>query len=236
MWGNNEIGSINDIEALSSLCQKNNTLFHTDATQVLGKIPIDLKKCLVNFLSCSAHKLHGPKGIGACFIRKTKLGLKTKLTPLLHGGSQENGYRAGTLAVHNIVGFGKACVIARHDINKNVKHLHDLEKKLIYQLKEKLPLIEFNQPAEQKIPGIISITIPGINNELLVNHLAKSGFAVSTGSACSASEPSHVLTAIGATLLKSRSTIRISLDKYSTEQQLTKFSIQLENICNSLMF
>lgn len=234
MWGNNEVGSTNDIAALSSICQKNDILFHTDATQVLGKIPVDLKKSLVNFLSCSAHKLHGPKGIGACFVRKTKLGLKTKLTPLLHGGSQENGYRAGTLAVHNIVGFGKACEIARQDMKTDINLLLALEAKLSIQLQEKIPILEFNHHPKHKIPGVMSLTIPGINNELLVKALASAGFALSTGSACSAAEPSHVLAAIGASLEKSRSTIRISLDRQNDEQQIVQFSAQLEKIYQTL--
>jgi cysteine desulfurase len=128
IWGNNEIGSLNDIKSLSKLTKSKNILFHSDATQVLGKIDIDVNEVPVDFLSFSAHKIYGPKGIGACYMRgKMKDVPNIDITALIHGGMQEGGYRAGTLAVHNIVGFGKAAEIANRDMKSYVKKLTKLE-------------------------------------------------------------------------------------------------------------
>ncbi len=212
LWGNNEIGTLNRISELASLCKSRGVLFHSDATQVLGKVNIDVKQVPVDFLSFSAHKIYGPKGIGACYIQKGKYS-KPSLTSLIHGGSQEFGYRAGTLAVHNIVGFGKAAEIAKRDMNKYVPIILEQEKLLQEELTKTIPDIKFNGHPTEKIPGVLSITLPGINNELLIKKL-KDQVAISTGSACSADEPSYVLEAIGK-LNISRNTIRLSLSKTS---------------------
>ncbi len=214
VWGNNEIGTLNNIKTLSSICKEKNIFFHSDATQVLGKVDINTRDIAADFLSFSAHKLYGPKGIGACFIRKTKLGLKQKITPLIHGGTQEGGYRAGTHAVHNIVGFGKACEIATRDMKEYIPRILENEtvfKKIFTDHFEK---IAFNGHPDEKIPGIISMTIPSISNELLIRKL-KDSIAISTGSACSISEPSHVLSAIGLAPSLISSTLRVSLSKYT---------------------
>ncbi|WP_349361919.1 aminotransferase class V-fold PLP-dependent enzyme [Paenibacillus sp. RC343] len=146
MWGNNEIGSLNPIEDLSLVFEENGLFFHTDATQVVGKVPIALNKLEgVRFLSLSGHKIGGPKGVGAAIIRKQSKEIYTRLTPLLHGGGQENNYRSGTLAVHNIVGLGKAAELAHKNLNKNVKRLNDLEKYLIDIFKTNLrDKVKFN--------------------------------------------------------------------------------------------
>lgn len=211
IWGNNEIGTLNPITFLAELCKSKGILFHSDATQVLGKVKIDVKETPVDFLSFSAHKIYGPKGIGACYIRKDKYGLKPSLTTLIHGGSQEYGYRAGTLCVHNIVGFGKAAEIAKRDMDNYIPKIIQQETLLKEQLIKSIPNIGFNSHPDEKIPGVLSISIPGVNNELLIKKL-KDKIAISTGSACSAEEPSYVLQAIGlgdAT----RHTIRLSLSK-----------------------
>lgn len=212
IWGNNEIGTLNPIKDLSELCKSKGILFHSDATQVLGKIETDVKNIPVDFLSFSAHKIHGPKGIGACFIRKGKYGIKPSLTALIHGGSQEEGYRAGTLAVHNIVGFGKAAEIAKRDMDNYIPKILEQEKQLKEQLIKSIPHIQFNGHPNEKIPGILNITIPGVNNELLIKKL-KDHIAISTGSACSADEPSYVLESIGKGT-STRNTIRLSISKY----------------------
>lgn len=212
IWGNNEIGSLNPIEEISNICLKQNTLFHTDATQVIGKIKINLKKMPgIRFLSLSAHKINGPKGIGACVIKKESSTIYTKITPLLHGGGQENNYRSGTLAVHNIVGLGMAAKLAYERLDENNSKLIKLEKYLKSLLDEKMgDLIIFNSDSTNKIPGLLNLQFKGINNELLIKKL--SGFmALSTGSACSSSNPSHVLSAIGLDLNAIRQTIRITL-------------------------
>lgn len=236
MWGNNEIGTLNNIEDLAKYVKKSqsNIFFHTDATQVLGKVEVDLSKVPVDFLSLSAHKLYGPKGVGACFIRKRELGLRTKITPLLHGGSQEDGYRSGTLSVHNIVGLGKAAEIARINLKEHQSKLLELEKYLVSTLKENFPNIKFNGHPHQKIPGVINFTIPGIHNELIIRSL-KEEFAISTGSACSINEPSYVLSAIGLNIMEIKNSYRVSLNKYLDYNQLKNFCMKFKKTVENLL-
>lgn len=219
IWGNNEIGTLNPIGELGELCKVRDVLFHSDATQVLGKIKIDVKEVPVDFLSFSAHKIYGPKGIGACYIRKDKYGLKPSLTALIHGGSQEDGYRAGTLAVHNIVGIGKAAEIAKRDMDSYISAIQSLEEKLKEELVKAIPNIQFNGHPYDKIPGILNITLPGVNNEILIKRI-KDEIAISTGSACSADEPSYVLEAIGKGST-TRNSFRISISKYIKVNDIT---------------
>lgn len=213
MWGNNEIGTLNDIEEIASICQEKNVLFHSDATQVVGKIDINLDKIKVDFLSMSAHKLYGPKGVGAAFIGPDELGLRRKLPSLLHGGSQEYKMRAGTHAMHNIVGFGKACEIAKNTIHDYVPKILDAEAKLKEELLKIRPDITFNGDQKNKIPGLLSINIPGINNELFCKQVSNQ-IAISTGSACSLSEPSIVLQAFEVPFSV---VLRLSLSKYHNQ-------------------
>lgn len=212
IWGNNEIGSLNNIDSLSKISKENNILIHSDATQVLGKVPIDVKKTPVDFLSFSAHKIYGPKGVGAAFMRQESFN-NYKMTSLIHGGQQEFGYRAGTHAVHNIVGFGKACEIAKRDMDNYIEKILNLEEETKRILKEKYPEIEFLGDPENKIPGVIGMIIPNVINEMLIKNLADK-VAISAGSACGIGEPSYVIQEIG----KANCTnhfIRISLNKNS---------------------
>lgn len=236
MWGNNEIGTLNNIEELSKYVKEHHphVFFHTDATQVLGKIKVDLSKVPVDFLSLSAHKIYGPKGIGACFIRKRELGLRTKITPLLHGGSQEDGYRSGTLSVHNIVGLGKAAEIAKVNLKEHQSKLLELESYLVSTLKENFPNIKFNGHPKQRIPGVINFTIPGINNELIIRSL-KDEFAISTGSACSINEPSYVLSAIGLNMMEVKNSFRVSLNKYIAYNEINNFCIYFKKTSERFM-
>lgn len=232
IWGNNEIGTLNQIKDLAFLSKAKGVLFHSDATQVLGKIQIDVKDVPVDFLSFSAHKLYGPKGIGACFIRKGKYNLKPRLTALIHGGSQEEGYRAGTLSVHNIVGFGKAAEIARRDMGIYITRIIERESTLRDALQQSVPHIQFNGHPKDKIPGVLSITIPGANNEVLLRKL-KDQVSLSSGSACSAAEPSHVLSGIGQSD-RTRSTLRISLSKFTLEHSLENLITGISNFTQGL--
>lgn len=212
MWGNNEIGSLNNISKLSSIAKDYNILFHSDATQVLGKIDIDIKKVPVDFLSMSAHKIYGPKGVGAAFIRQNGIS-DFKITSLIHGGLQERGYRAGTSAVHNIVGFGKACEIAKRDMNKYIKKLTALETEVKKAFKEKYPDIQFLGDPENHIPGVIGMLIPEIINEIFIKDLSDK-VALSSGSACGIGEPSYVISEINLQD-KSSNFLRLSFNKYS---------------------
>lgn len=214
IWGNNEIGSLNNIDELCKVAKDKNILFHSDATQVLGKINIDVKKTPVDFLSMSAHKIYGPKGVGAAFIRQNGLS-NFKMTSLIHGGLQEDGYRAGTSAVHNIVGFGKACEIAKRDMDIYIKKILDMEIKAKKMLTQKYPGIEFLGDPEHHIPGIIGMLIPGIVNDIFIKEMADKGVcAISSGSACGIGEPSYVIKEIGITKNNSNF-IRISLNKFT---------------------
>lgn len=201
IWGNNEIGTLNNIESLVSIAKEKDILFHSDATQVLGKIKIDVGKTKVDFLSFSAHKLYGPKGIGAAYIRSNKYTMP-QITSLIHGGSQEKGYRAGTLAVHNIVGFGKSCEIALREMKQYVEKIKSYEAELRKGLQSIFDNIIFISDQIEHIPGTISFILPDKHNELFIKKLSQKT-ALSSGSACSISEPSYVLKAI-------------NLDKYNT--------------------
>ncbi len=214
IWGNNEIGSLNNIKELSLIAKEKNILFHSDATQVLGKIPIDVKSTPVDFLSFSAHKIYGPKGVGAAYIRQSGLS-DYKMTSLIHGGLQERGYRGGTSAVHNIVGFGKACEIAKRDMDSYILKISDEEIKTKKFLTEKYPGIEFLGDPKNHIPGVIGVLIPNIVNDMMIKELGDK-IAISSGSACGIGEPSYVIKEIG---LEDRSSsfIRVSLGKYNTK-------------------
>ncbi|WP_059104435.1 cysteine desulfurase family protein [Shouchella shacheensis] len=224
MWGNNELGSLQPIKKISELCIQYQCHLHTDATQVIGKMETDLSQFPgITLLSCSAHKFNGPKGIGVAVIKKDKNGLPTLITPLLHGGGQEFDYRSGTLAVHNIVGLGKAAELAHERLKNNIKQLLVLEDKLNSLLREKFSsVLQFNHDQVDKIPGILSIQFKGINNEILLKNIA-SEIAASTGSACSSTKPSHVLAASGYNNEEVRSTIRFSLSPYTSLTELEIF-------------
>lgn len=224
IWGNNEIGSLNDIKSISEICLDKGVLFHTDATQVVGKVDFNLSNFPgITFLSCSGHKFHGPKGVGTTFVRKNEYGELTEFTPLLHGGGQEQGVRSGTLAVHNIVGVGKAAEITKLNLTNNISHLENLENYLRSILEHRFSgHIKFNNDTSNKIPGILSVIFQGVNNELLLKNIAPL-IAASTGSACSSTKPSHVLRAIGLTLDEIRSTVRFSLSNFIKEEDMDIF-------------
>ncbi|MCL4268834.1 MAG: aminotransferase class V-fold PLP-dependent enzyme [Anaerolineales bacterium] len=206
---NNETGVIQDIKAVTKIARARGALVLTDCVQALGKIPIDVHDWDVDYASFSAHKLYGPKGAGALFVKQG-----SPFTPFLHGGHQESGLRAGTESIHNIVGFGAAC----QEVDKLLKHagrIQSLKRRLIQRLKEIKPDCVINSPEADSecLPNTLSITFPGVENSGLMGMLDYRGIAVSAGSACSTGEdtPSHVLKAIGLSDQAARETIRISL-------------------------
>lgn len=225
MWGNNELGSLNDIKTISEICYEKETFFHTDATQVVGKLDFSLKDFPgITFLSCSAHKFHGPKGIGGTYIKKDQYGVLTPITPLFHGGGQEKEIRSGTLAVHNIVGMGKASELTYKHLKKHIQILTENEVYLTEILTNKFgDAISFNSDSKDKIPGIVNVQFKGVNNELLLRQIAPY-VAASTGSACSSSKPSHVLAAAGYSLEQIRSSIRFSMSPLTTTDELDVFN------------
>lgn len=221
IWGNNEIGSLNDIKTLGTIAKENKILFHSDATQVLGKIDIDVKNLPVDFLSFSAHKIYGPKGIGAAFIRQSSLS-DYKITSLIHGGQQESGYRSGTSAVHNIVGFGKACEIAKRDMSEYMHKITKLEIEAKKVLSEKYTGIQFLGDPDNRIPGVIGMLIPDIVNEMFIKNLANK-VAISAGSACGIGEPSYVIKE--ATQKSTNNNfIRIAISKFNYMNDLNMFN------------
>ncbi|MBQ6943024.1 MAG: cysteine desulfurase [Ruminococcus sp.] len=218
---NNEIGAVNNIGLLAATAHKHNVLLHADATQAVGKFPINVHELDVDFLSASAHKLYGPKGIGCAYIKADKYGLPP-ITALLHGGEQESGIRAGTLAVHNIVGFGKAAEIAIRDMETNRKRIAELDDYLINNISG-IRDIKIVISDNFRANGIISLLIDrnDFNNERFIRRISDD-VAISTGSACSLGEPSHVISAIGAGKDVNK-IIRVSLNKYTLKEDIDLF-------------
>lgn len=209
MFANNETGVIQDLKAVTNIAHQRGALVLTDCVQALGKIPIDLHAWDVDYASFSAHKLYGPKGIGALYVKEG-----SPFMPFLHGGHQESGMRAGTESIHNIVGFGAAC----EEVDKLLAHgrrIRALKRQLIQRLKEIKPDVVINSPEADSecLPNTLSITFPAVENAGLMGMLDFRGIAVSAGSACSTGEdtPSHVLKALGLSDQAARETIRISL-------------------------
>lgn len=212
MLANNEIGTVQDIPAVAKIARKHGVLVLSDCVQALGKIPVDLHGWGIDYASFSAHKLYGPKGIGALYVKDG-----SPFTPLLHGGHQEGGMRAGTESLHNIAGFGAACA----DVDKLLEHsekVRGMQAEFIRRLKEVKPDLIVNSADENSLPNTISVTFPGMDNAGLMAMLDYHGIAVSAGSACSTGEdkPSHVLKAIGLSDEAARETIRLSIGSSTT--------------------
>ena len=218
IYVNNEIGTINDITALARTAHSHGVLLHADVTQAVGKIPVNVHDLEVDFLSASAHKFYGPKGIGCAYIKADKYGLPP-ITALLHGGEQENGVRAGTLAVHNIVGFGKAAEIAVRDLETNQRLIRVLDDYLVANLKT-CDKVRIFIPDKFRAKGSVSILVDRteFNNERFIRRVSDK-VAVSTGSACSLGEPSHVISALGMGEDVNK-IIRVSLNKYTTKSDI----------------
>ena len=218
IYVNNEVGTINDIEEITKIAHLHGAALHTDVTQALGKMYIDVKALNCDYLSCSAHKIYGPKGIGAAYVKADMYGIEP-ITAFLHGGEQEQGFRAGTLAVHDIVGFGKAAEIARNKMQENEKKIADVDSYLVNRLLT-IPYIRLTNPGTDRLKGIVSIIIEkdDFNNERFLKRMSTE-VALSTGSACSLGEPSYVLEAMGLGAWRNR-VLRISLNKYTTYDEI----------------
>lgn len=211
---NNEVGSINPVAEIADVCNQHEVLFHTDATQLVGKLPFDAKAMKVDLLSFASHKIYGPKGIGALYIRR---GLpKIELEPLIFGGGHEKGLRSGTIPVPLVVGFGKACELAQREMKVETARLKELQAELFSGLKTELGNIEQNGHPEQRLPGNLNLVFDGVNSEALMAKL-NDHIAMSSGSACTTAdpEPSHVLVAMGLSAAKIRSTVRIGLGRFN---------------------
>lgn len=210
MHANNEIGTIQPIAQIGKIAQEEGIYFHTDAVQSVGKIPVDVKQLNVDLLSLSAHKLYGPKGVGALYVRKGIV-----LEPLIHGGGHERGIRPGTENIPGIVGLGKACSMAIIDLAENGTKMTQLRDKLIDGVLSEIDESYINGDRTNRLPNNANFRFAGIEGESLVLHLDAKGIAASTGSACSSKtlEPSHVLRALGLEDVDSHGSLRLSLGK-----------------------
>ncbi len=215
---NNEIGVIQPLAEISTLCQKVGAVFHSDATQAVGRMQVDVDNFGVDMLSVSGHKVYGPKGVGALFVRRCS---DLKLEPLIFGGRQERGLRSGTIPVPLVVGLGVACEVANDEWQSDAQHLRGLTEQLCNSLLEVYPEMFIFGDMSNRIPGNLNIGFPGLMAEELISNIADR-IAISTGSACSSatSEPSRVLLALGLEPEIAATSIRISLGRFSTDEDI----------------
>lgn len=218
-FANNEVGSLNDVEAIGKVCKDHKVLFHTDGTQAVGKIPINLSKIPVDFFTFSGHKIFGPKGVGALYIGNNEYGIRHKLIPLLHGGDQEFKLRSGTQSMHNIAGLAKACELVPKHIELYNSQVKETEREFVQELINTFgDKIKFFGDQEHKVPGLISFALEGLNNEMFLSNYCNE-VSLSTGSACTINAPSHVLKAMGY-IDYAKSVLRLSFSPYSTSIHL----------------
>ncbi len=225
--GNNEIGTIQNLEAIGKICKEKGVLFHTDACQSFTKVSIDVKRQNLDLVTLNAHKIHGPKGVGALYIKDG-----IKIVPITHGGGHERGLRSGTENIPGIVGFAKSVEIAK---SKDMERISELRDKLIEGIL-KIPNVKLNGPKENRLCNNINVSFNNIEGEAVGGYLENEGVYTSTGSACSSHslEPSHVLKAIGLSSIQVNSSLRISISKYTTEEDVDYFLEKLNKIVEKL--
>lgn len=217
MYANNEVGTIEPIEEIAKIAKEKGIYFHTDAVQAIGKIPFDVKALVADLVSISAHKIYGPKGVGALYIKKG-----TKITPQALGGHHEMGKRAGTENVAGIVGFGKAVELAKREIKDEAAKLVSLRDYLYKGITSKIEDVRLNGHPEKRLPNTLNVGFKYLEGESIVLNLDMEGVAVSTGSACTSGslEPSHVLTAMGVDPAETQGSIRFSLGRDNTKEDM----------------
>ena len=216
MHVNNELGTITDIAAIGDICRERGVFFHVDAAQSAGKIPIDLEAMKVDLMSFSAHKMYGPKGVGALYVRRKP---RVRIEAQTHGGGHERGMRSGTLATHQLVGMGEACRLASEDMTAESARILGLRNRLLEGVKN-MEQVHINGTMEQRIPGILNISFAFVEGESLI--MALKDLAVSSGSACTSAslEPSYVLRALGLSDELAHSSIRFSIGRYTTAEDI----------------
>ena len=217
MWANNETGVVFPIERIAALCREHGAVFHTDAVQVAGKIPVDVKKVPVDMLSMSGHKFHAPKGIGIFYCRKG-----TKLKPFMLGGHQESGRRAGTENVPYIVGLAKACELARLGMKAEGEKLTLLRDRLEKGILASCPDVLVNGDPANRLPNTLNVSFQYVEGEAIAYHLSDLGICISTGSACASGslDPSHVIRAMGVPFTAVHGSVRFSLSRYTTDEDI----------------
>lgn len=231
MFGNNEVGTVQKISEISQICHEKKIPFHTDAVQAIGKIPIDVKELGIDLLSISSHKLHGPKGIGALYIKNG-----IHIDPVILGGGQERGLRSGTENVANIVGFGKACEIAKNNLSENLAYVTKLRDLLIDRVLDEIPEVTLNGDSKSRLPNNAHFTFLGVNGEDLIIKLDEYGIAASTGSACSVNtqRASHVLQAMGFSHEQITGSLRLTLGIFNNEKEIEETVNSLKKIVEEL--
>jgi cysteine desulfurase len=231
MFGNNEVGTIQPISDLAKICKEKNIIFHTDAVQAAGKIPINVKELGIDLLSISSHKINGPKGIGALYIRNG-----ISIDPIILGGGQENGLRSGTENVANLVGFGKACELASINLLRNSTKMKELRDYLATKIIQEIPEVTLNGHPEKRLPNNVHLTFLGVNGEDLLIKLDEFGIAASTGSACSVQiqKASHVLQAMGFSHEQITGSLRLTIGTSNNLEEMDKTVEILKNVVKEL--
>lgn len=231
MTANNEIGTIEPIAEIGRIAHAGGVLFHTDAVQAFGQIPLDAGELQVDLLSASAHKLNGPKGVGCLYIRSG-----VKIRQLIHGGAQERGRRAGTENVPGIVGFGRAATLAGERMSVRAEAETALRDYLIRRLTGEIPDCRLNGHPTRRLPGNVNVSIPGIEGESLLIRLDMAGICASSGSACSSGslDPSHVLLAIGRTDAEARGSLRLTVSEENTMEEADRVADTVAEIAGEL--
>lgn len=227
MHANNEIGTVEPIAEIGQLARERGIVFHTDAVQTVGRIPVDVKALNVDLLSLSGHKFYGPKGIGALYIRS---GIKP--APLLHGGGQERAWRSGTENVPGIVGLGLAAEIALTTMPERMSHVNHLAQNLFQRIMQEIPQAYLTGHPENRLPGHVSLVFAGVEGSAMLVFLDAEGIAVSGGSACTSNsfDPSHVLTALGLTKDAAHSSLRVTLGQSNTPADIDRLMTVLPGI------
>ena len=231
MTANNEVGTIQPIDEIGKIAKENNILFHTDAVQAFGHIDIDVKKLNIDFLSASAHKINGPKGIGFMYIERS-----IKIGSFIHGGAQERQRRAGTLNVPAIVGFGKAAELAMANMEKNAKYETELRNHLVERILNEIPYSKFNGSTKNRLPNNANFSFKYVEGESMLILLDQKGICSSSGSACTSGsiDPSHVLTAMGIPDELAHGSIRLTLSYLNTLEEIDYTVDELKKIIERL--
>lgn len=231
MWANNETGVLFPIEKIAEICKAHGAILHTDAVQVAGKIPVDVKKVPVDMLSMSGHKFHAPKGVGIFYVRKG-----TKLKPFMLGGHQERSRRAGTENVPYIVGLAKACELARLGMAKEAVQLTAMRDKLEAGLLASCPNVRVNGDKAHRLPNTLNVSFEYIEGEAIAYHLSDLGICISTGSACASGslDPSHVIRAMGVPFTAVHGSVRFSLSRYNTMDEVDYILEKLPPVIKNL--
>lgn len=231
MHANNETGVVFPIEEAAAICKERGALFHTDAVQSVGKVPLDLKNSAIDMLSLSGHKLHAPKGIGVLYVRRG-----TRFVPFMMGGHQERGRRAGTENVPYIIGLGKACELARERLNDENTRVKALRDRLQAGLLAAIPNAKVNGANARRLPNTANISFEFVEGEAILLHLSDLGICASSGSACTSGslEPSHVLRAMGVPFTFAHGSVRFSLSYYTTEQEIDLVLAEMPAIIKKL--